>query len=235
MGVRLNKYISECGYCSRRAADALIDEGRVTIDGKVATLGDRVEEGQLVCVDQKPLAIEERKVYIALHKPVGIVCTAEKREKDNVIDYLNLPIRVYPMGRLDKDSQGLLLLSNDGELMNQLLKANNGHEKEYVVTVNRPLNDTFVQRMAGGVPILDRITAPCKVEALGEKTFRIVLTQGLNRQIRRMCEYLGYQVVKLERVRVMNITLEGIAYGKYRELTADEVDDLRKLVLGKNS
>ena len=196
---------------------------------------DRVEEGQLVCVDQKPLAIEERKVYIAFHKPVGIVCTAEKREKDNVIDYLNLPIRVYPMGRLDKDSQGLLLLSNDGELMNQLLKANNGHEKEYVVTVNRPLNDTFVQRMAGGVPILDRITAPCKVEALGEKTFRIVLTQGLNRQIRRMCEYLGYQVVKLERVRVMNITLEGIAYGKYRELTADEVDHLRKLVLGKNS
>lgn len=229
METRINKYLSEAGVCSRRAADKLIEEGRVTVDGKVAVMGTKVQEGQKVCVNGKEVSKSSDSVVLMLNKPVGIVCTAEKREKNNVIDYIRYDKRVYPVGRLDKDSEGLLLLTNDGELMNRILKASEHHEKEYVVTVDKEITDSFVEKMSSGVPVLDRITAPCTVEKIGKYTFRIILTQGLNRQIRRMCEYLGYEVRKLKRVRIMNIRLDGLAYGQYRSLSAEEEMELRRL------
>ena len=230
METRINKYLSEAGVCSRRAADKLIEEGRVTVDGMVAVMGTKVLDGQNVMVDGKSIAKEEEKILLAFHKPVGIVCTAQEKEKNNVIRYINYPKRIFPVGRLDKDSQGLLLLTNDGDLMNQILKAANGHEKEYIVTVDKEVTKEFVHKMANGVPVLDRITSPCRVERLGKYTFRIILTQGLNRQIRRMCEYFGYAVLKLERIRIMNIRLDGLKSGAYRNLTEEEIGTLYEII-----
>lgn len=224
--IRINKFLSEAGICSRRGADRMVEDGRVTINGVVAQLGDRIQPGQKVCVDGKPVSREDERILLAYHKPKGIVCTSAKKEKNNIIDYLNFPKRIYPIGRLDKDSEGLLLLTNDGELANEIMKARNYHEKEYEVTVSRPVTETFLRGMAGGVPILDTMTRKCQVEQTGKRSFRIVLTQGLNRQIRRMCEYFGYRVTKLVRVRIMNIYLGDLPVGKYRELTEKEWAEL---------
>ena len=204
----------------------MVEDGRVTINGTVAQLGDRIQPGQKVCVDGKPVSREDERILLAYHKPKGIVCTSAKKEKNNIIDYLNYPKRIYPIGRLDKDSEGLLLLTNDGELANEIMKARNYHEKEYEVTVSRSVTETFLRGMAGGVPILDTMTRKCQVEQTGKRSFRIVLTQGLNRQIRRMCEYFGYRVTKLVRVRIMNIYLGDLSVGKYRELTEKEWAEL---------
>ena len=239
METRINKFLSEAGVCSRRAADRLLEEQRVTVDDRVAQIGTRVLPGQCVKVDGKIVTKEQEKVLLAFHKPVGIVCTAQEKEKNNVIDFLQYPKRVFPVGRLDKESQGLLLLTNDGELMNQILKASNGHEKEYVVTVNKKITDEFLDGMRRGVPILDRITSPCKAEKIDDHTFRIILTQGLNRQIRRMCEYFGYDVVRLERIRIMNIHLGTLKSGEYRHLTKEETEGLydiiKKQTMGEES
>ena len=224
--IRINKFLSEAGICSRRGADRMVEDGRVTINETVAQLGDRIQPGQKVCVDGKPVSREDERILLAYHKPKGIVCTSAKKEKNNIIDYLNYPKRIYPIGRLDKDSEGLLLLTNDGELANEIMKARNYHEKEYEVTVSRPVTETFLRGMAGGVPILDTMTRKCQVEQTGKRSFRIVLTQGLNRQIRRMCEYFGYRVTKLVRVRIMNIYLGDLSVGKYRELTEKEWAEL---------
>lgn len=232
MEVRINKFLSEAGVCSRREADRQIEAGHVTIDGCVAKTGDKVVDGQEVCYCGKPVKKEKEMILIALNKPAGIVCTAEKREKNNVIDYLNYPKRIYPVGRLDKDSQGLLLLTNNGEIVNKMMRSGNMHEKEYIVTVNRPVTDAFLHGMANGVPLveLQTTTRKCKVERIGKKQFRIVLTQGLNRQIRRMCEYFGYRVQKLVRVRIMNIELGDLEEGKYRDVTPDEYRRLTQLI-----
>lgn len=234
-GIRINKYLSEAGVCSRREADRRVQAGEVTIDGKVAAMGDRVAEGQLVCVQGKAVKREEPSVLIALNKPRGIVCTAEKREKNNVIDFLKYPIRVYPIGRLDKESEGLLLLTNQGEIVNKMMRSGNMHEKEYLVTVNKPVTAEFLHGMANGVPILDTITRPCQVEKLGKNKFRIILTQGLNRQIRRMCEYFGYRVVNLKRVRIMNIRLGELKPGQYRDVTQEEYAKLQKLIANSSN
>jgi 23S rRNA pseudouridine2604 synthase len=230
MEIRINKFLSEAGVCSRRAADKLIEDGRVTVDGVTAVMGTKVSDGQEVRVNGKIVKKIQDTVILAFHKPVGIVCTAEKREKMNVIDYIGYDKRIYPVGRLDKDSQGLLLLTNDGDLMNDILKAANCHEKEYLVTVDKEVTEAFIYGMANGVPVLDRISAKCLVEKTGKYSFRIILTQGLNRQIRRMCEYFGYHVRMLKRVRIMNITLDGLESGKYRLLTEKEETELRKLI-----
>ena len=226
-GIRLNKYLSDIGVCSRRAADRLAQEGRITVNGTAAEPGMRVTPQDVILVDGKPVRKEERKVYLALNKPRGIVCTAEKREKNNIIDYLNYPLRVYPVGRLDKDSEGLILLTNDGAIVNDMMRARNRHEKEYQVKVDRAFDREFIEQMARGVPILDTVTRPCRVKRTGSDTFTIILTQGLNRQIRRMCEALGYRVVRLKRVRIMNIRLDGLARGAWRELTAEELRALK--------
>lgn len=228
MDTRINKFLSEAGVCSRRAADRLVEEKRVTIDGVLAQAGSRVFEGAVVCVDGKAIAKEQESVVIAFNKPVGVVCTAQKKEKNNVIDFIGYPKRIFPMGRLDKDSEGLLLLTNDGELMNRVLKASELHEKEYIVTVDKEVTHEFLSRMENGVPVLDKITAPCVVRKINRFSFCIILTQGLNRQIRRMCEYFGYHVVKLKRVRIMNIRLGELKAGTYRELTKDERTELYK-------
>lgn len=220
---RLNKYIADSGYCSRREADRLIEEGRVKVDGKTGGLGDRVLPGMRVTVDGKPLSGDGEKVYILLNKPKGIVCTADPREPMNVVDYLDYPIRVFPVGRLDKDSEGLLLLTSDGEIVNRVLRAAGGHEKEYEVTIDRPVTGAFVERMMRGVPILDTVTLPCRVRRTGEKSFNIILVQGLNRQIRRMCEALGANVTHLRRIRIMNLRLGKLKPGEWRELTPDEL------------
>ena len=214
---RLNKYLSEAGYCSRRAADKLIDEGRVTINGVVPEMGTKVVQGDTVKVDGKTILNDAKKrTYIAFNKPVGIVCTTDSGvEKDNIIDYINYPSRIFPIGRLDKDSEGLILLTDDGDIVNKILRASNNHEKEYIVTVDKPISQTFVQRMSSGVPILETVTKECKVQKLSTYEFKIVLTQGLNRQIRRMCEYLNYEVQSLKRTRIMNIHLKS-EVGSYR-------------------
>lgn len=237
MEVRINKFLSEAGVCSRREADRQIEEGNVTIDGKIAQMGDRVSEGQQVCFQGIPVKKEEEMILIALHKPAGIVCTAEKREKNNVIDYLNYPKRIYPVGRLDKDSEGLLLLTNNGDIVNKMMRSGNMHEKEYIVTVNRPVTDSFLHGMANGVPLveLNTTTRKCRVERTGKKQFRIVLTQGLNRQIRRMCEYFGYRVQKLVRVRIMNIELGDLEPGKYRDVTSQEYKRLLELIASSSN
>ncbi|MCI6243444.1 MAG: 23S rRNA pseudouridine(2604) synthase RluF [Lachnospiraceae bacterium] len=231
MEVRINKFLSEAGVCSRREADRQIEAGNVTIDGRTAQMGDKVMEEQVVCFQGKPVKKEEEMILIAFHKPAGIVCTAEKREKNNVIDYLNYPKRIYPVGRLDKDSEGLLLLTNNGDMVNKIMRAGNMHEKEYIVTVNKPVTDSFLRGLAGGVPLVELgvTTRKCRVERIGKKQFRIILTQGLNRQIRRMCEYFGYRVQKLVRVRIMNIRLGDLECGKYRDVTPEEYRKLLEL------
>lgn len=233
--MRLNKYLSDAGVCSRREADRLTEEGLVTVNGKRAALGMKIEPGAEVCIRGKRITRQEEKVLLAFHKPAGIVCTAEKREKNNVIDFLNYPIRIFPVGRLDKDSTGLLLMTNDGELVNKIMRAGNYHEKEYLVKVNRPIDEAFCRKMAAGVPILDTVTRPCKVEKLDERAFRIILTQGLNRQIRRMCEALGYRVTELKRVRIMNILLGNLKEGTYRKIQGKEKQELERLLQSSTS
>jgi len=229
---RINKYLSEAGYCSRRAADKLIEDGRVTINGEVPLMGTKIVEGDVVKVDGKSVVKKDEKaVYLVLNKPRGIVCTTDTRvEKDNIIDFLNYPKRIFPIGRLDKASEGLILLTNDGDIVNKILRARNNHEKEYIVQVNKPIDKDFVKKMSQGVPILDTVTRPCKVEQLSRVRFKIILTQGLNRQIRRMCEYLGYHVQQLKRVRIMNIHLD-LPNGKYREMTKEEFRELNNLLV----
>ncbi len=221
--ISLNKYISSTGFCSRREADKLIAAGRVMLNGVAGALGNRVLPGDEVTVDGKPIVSTQNDVYIAFNKPVGVTCTTETNIRGNIITYINHPERIFPIGRLDKPSQGLIFLTNDGDIVNKILRAGNNHEKEYIVTVNKPITPAFIKTMQNGVPILDTITQKCEVEKLSTYVFRIVLTQGLNRQIRRMCQYLDYEVKKLERVRIMNITLQGIAPGKWRNLTKDEL------------
>ena len=228
LAIRINKYLSEAGVCSRREADRMIEQGRITVDGKPAVAGQKVEEGQAIFVDDNSVNPTKERIVLAFNKPLGIVCTTSKKEKDNIIDYLDYPERIYPVGRLDKNSEGLILLTNDGELMDEILRARNYHEKEYEVTVNRPVTNVFLKKMSEGVPILDTVTRPCKVRRTGEKTFRIILTQGLNRQIRRMCEALDYRVRHLKRVRIMNITLGNLPVGKYRILGEKELKQLRE-------
>jgi 23S rRNA pseudouridine2604 synthase len=229
--VRINKFLSEAGYCSRRAADKLIEENRVTINGKVPEMGTKITSKDEIRVDGKRiLADTEKPVYLAFNKPIGIVCTTDTRvEKDNIIDYINYPKRIFPIGRLDKPSEGLILLTNDGDIVNKILRARNNHEKEYIVRVDKPVTRDFLQKMSNGVPILDTVTRKCEVEKIGPYEFRIVLTQGLNRQIRRMCEYLGFEVRRLKRIRIMNIELD-LPVGKYRELTKTELTILNKLL-----
>lgn len=229
--MRINKYLSESGVCSRRAADKHIEQKEVTINGEVATLGSQVNPGDKVCFKGRLLKVEEEKVYIAFNKPIGIECTASKDVKNNIVDYINYPIRIFPVGRLDKNSDGLILLTNDGDLSNQILKARNFHEKEYSVKVDKAFDDKFIKNMSSGVPILETVTRPCKVTATGKDTFNIILTQGLNRQIRRMCEALGYEVVRLRRYRVLNIELKDLPKGKWRYLTSQELEMLKKHVL----
>jgi 23S rRNA pseudouridine2604 synthase len=230
---RINKYLSEIGYCSRRAADKLILENRVTINGVVPEMGTKIVPDDEVRVDGKLVSTpEERPVYIAFNKPVGIVCTTDtKAEKNNIIDYIKYPKRIFPIGRLDKASEGLILLTSDGDIVNKILRARNNHEKEYLVSVNKAINPEFLKRMRNGIPILDTITRKCVVEQLDKNRFKIILTQGLNRQIRRMCEYLDYKVVKLKRVRIMNIRLD-TPIGKWRYLTDDELNEITRLISG---
>lgn len=226
--LRINKYISESGKTSRRGADKLISENRVTINGVIAELGSQVEHGDDVRVDGKPITIVEQNVYIALNKPVGITSTTERHIKGNIVDFVNHPLRIFHIGRLDKDSEGLILLTNDGDIVNEILRAENKHEKEYIVTVNQPITATFLKNMAAGVDILDTRTLPCKVTQLSKYVFKIILTQGLNRQIRRMCSALGYEVKGLQRIRIMNIRLDGLAVGQWRYLTKEELNELFK-------
>ena len=228
--VRLNKYISESGFCSRREADKLIESGVVTIDGIKATMGTKVSKGQIVKVNGKLISKEEDLVYIVLNKPVGITCTTEHKVKGNIVDFVNHKKRIFPIGRLDKDSQGLILMTNDGDIVNKILRAGNNHEKEYIVTVNKPINEEFVRRMSNGIKILGQVTKKCYVKKEGNNTFRIILTQGLNRQIRRMCEALGYEVVKLKRIRIMNINLGELRIGEWRDLTYKELKGLNNLI-----
>ena len=223
---RINKYLADSGYCSRREADRLVAQGRVRIDGRAAVMGDRVTPGVKITVDGKPMDGDGEKVYIILNKPRGIVCTADPREKYNVVDYLNYPVRVYPVGRLDKDGEGLILLTSDGNIVNRLLRAAGGHEKEYEVTIDKKVTDDFVKRMSAGVPVLDRVTLSCRVRRTGDRSFNIILVQGLNRQIRRMCEYLGCRVVSLKRIRIMNIELGCMQPGDWRHLTPKELSGL---------
>lgn len=224
---RINKYLSEIGFCSRRAADKLIEAGRVTINGEVPEMGTKVAPGDRVAVDGKVVGEQvEARVYLAFHKPVGIVCTTDTRvEKNNIIDFINYPSRIFPIGRLDKASEGLIFLTNDGDIVNKILRAKHGHEKEYIVTVDKAITRDFVRRMSGGLPILGTRTNPCEVEQLSRFVFRIILTQGLNRQIRRMCEFLGYAVTKLKRVRIMDIRLD-VPVGQWRDLTAAELQGI---------
>lgn len=227
---RINKFLSESGFCSRREADKLIEQGRVTINGQIPEMGTKVGPNDEVRVNGK--LINEKKegfVYLLFHKPVGIECTTNQSIKNNVVDYINYPERIFPIGRLDKASEGLLLMTNDGDIVNKILRARNNHEKEYIVTVSKPITERFIQRMSNGVPILDTVTRKCKVEQISKFTFRIILTQGLNRQIRRMCEYLDYEVTALKRIRIINISLD-VPVGKYRELTKKELDDLNSLI-----
>lgn len=228
--IRLNKFISETGFCSRREADKLIEAGRVTVDGINAVMGTKVKETADVKIDGKPIRKVDELVYIALNKPVGITCTTEKKVKGNIVDFINHKKRIFPIGRLDKDSQGLILLTNDGDIVNKILRAGNNHEKEYIVTVNKPIDDNFIKSMSSGVRILGTVTKKCIVTKENKNTFRIILTQGMNRQIRRMCEALGYNVVKLNRIRIMNINLGTLKIGEWRNLTSEELKGLNNLI-----
>ncbi|MFT5735857.1 MAG: 23S rRNA pseudouridine2604 synthase [Maribacter sp.] len=228
---RINKYLSEVGYCSRRAADKLIAQGRVTINGKVPEMGTKVVDGDAVKVDgEEVTAPKEKPVYLAFNKPVGIVCTTDSKvEKDNIIDFINYPKRIFPIGRLDKPSEGLIFLTNDGDIVNKILRARNNHEKEYLVTVDKQIRPDFLNKMRNGVPILDTVTRNCEVSQVSTYQFRIILTQGLNRQIRRMCEHLEYRVKKLKRIRIMNVHLD-LPSGKWRDLTTEELQQINRLV-----
>src|SRR6056300_911770 len=230
MATRINKYLSEIGHCSRRGADKLLEQGRITINGKVPELGEKVQEGDEVAVDGVVVGQRtEKHVYIALNKPRGIVCTTDRRvEKDNIVDFVGHPQRIFPIGRLDKPSEGLILLTSDGDIVNKILRARNNHEKEYIVTVDKPIDQKFISKMSNSIPILGTMTNKCFVEQIGPKTFRIILTQGLNRQIRRMCEYLDYRVTKLKRIRIMNISLD-LPLGQWRDLRPEELTALNKL------
>lgn len=229
-GVRINKFLSESGVCSRREADRYITEGKVEIDGKPAVMGSKVKPGSKVTFCGKPVKNTMKRVLIALNKPVGIVCTTDTREPDNIVDFINYPTRIFPIGRLDKDSEGLILLTNDGDIVNDILRVRYGHEKEYVVTVNKEITREFIKGMSEGVPILDTVTNPCEVTVIDKNTFRIILTQGLNRQIRRMCEYFGYRVIKLVRVRIMNIKLGRLKTGTWRNITDKELQEMNRLI-----
>lgn len=226
--MRLNKFISESGKASRRGADKLIEEGRVRLNGRKAKIGDQVKPGDEVMVNGQRLRLARNNVYLALNKPVGITCTTEKGVKGNIVDLVNHPLRVFNIGRLDKDSDGLILLTNDGDIVNEILRAENNHEKEYIVSVDKPITDEFVEKMSKGVRILGQKTLPCQVEQLSKYEFKIILTQGLNRQIRRMCEALDYEVYRLQRVRIMNINLGNLPVGQWRDLTKKEKDRLFK-------
>ena len=230
-GTRINKFLSEAGFCSRREADKLIDKNRVKINGKVPLIGTKVMAGDRVSVDNEEIGFKKQQfVYIAFNKPKGIVCTTDvKREKNNIIDYINYPNRIFPIGRLDKPSQGLIFLTSDGDIVNKILRASNDHEKEYLVTVDKSITKEFVQKMSAGIPILGTTTKKCEVEKTANKKFRIVLTQGLNRQIRRMCEYLNYEVKQLTRVRIMNINLD-IREGEWRYFTANELKEMHQIL-----
>lgn len=227
---RLNKFISETGFCSRREADKLIEQGRVTVNGAVPQLGTKVTNGDSVEIDGTSINKKEAPVYLAFNKPVGITCTTELNIPDNIISYINYKKRIFPIGRLDKPSEGLIFLTNDGDIVNKILRAGNNHEKEYLVTVNRPITPQFLEKMANGVAILGTITKKCIITPEGKSAFRIILTQGLNRQIRRMCQALGYSVFKLKRTRIMNISLKGIRVGEWRYLTANEIAGIQRLV-----
>ncbi|MCF6130052.1 23S rRNA pseudouridine(2604) synthase RluF [Flavobacterium sp. AS60] len=227
---RINKFLSESGFCSRREADKLLEEGRITINGKVPEMGTKVSIDDEVRVDGKLVREKrEKPIYLAFNKPVGIECTTNQSVRDNIVDYINYPKRIFPIGRLDKASEGLIFMTDDGDIVNKILRARNNHEKEYVVTVNKPITDRFIQKMSNGVPILDTVTRKCKVEQVSKFVFKIILTQGLNRQIRRMCEYLDYEVTALKRTRIINISLD-VHVGRYRELTDDEIKQLNKLI-----
>ncbi len=225
--MRLNKYLAETGACSRREADQWIEAGRVAVNGAPAVLGTQVNEGDEVRVDGQALRAKPRRIYLALNKPVGIECTTDRDVAGNIVDFVGYPERIFPIGRLDKDSEGLILLTNDGDIVNNVLRAENEHEKEYVVAVDRPLTAAFLAGMAAGVPMLDTVTNPCRVTQVGRNTFRIVLTQGLNRQIRRMCEHFGYTVRRLQRVRIMHVHLGALPVGQWRPLTAAELRGLQ--------
>ena len=226
----LNKFISSTGICSRRDAEKFIVAGRVTINKKVAQLGNRVFEGDEVRVDGRLLQAKPKTLYIALNKPVGIVCTTDSKEKKNIVKFVGHPERLFPIGRLDKPSQGLIFLTNDGDIVNKILRAGNNHEKEYIVSVNKKITDNFITKMSNGIPILGTVTQKCKVKKLGDFTFQIILTQGLNRQIRRMCEYLDYEVTKLKRERIMNVSLGNLKVGDWRELTSEEMKEINKMI-----
>ena len=227
-GIRLNKYIASSGLCSRREADTLIESGKVTINGETAVQGSKVMDGDIVLVNGRKVTPDDDMVYIAFNKPLGVTCTTDKRDPSNIIDYIGFDERIFPVGRLDKNSSGLILLTNDGSIVNKLLRAENGHEKEYLVTVNRPYDKNFLRSMESGVPVLGQLTLACKLKPAGDKSFKIILHQGLNRQIRRMCEYLGYKVTRLKRIRFMNIELGGLETGKWRYLTSSEKKELLK-------
>lgn len=232
--VRLNKYLSEAGVCSRREADRLIASGRVTVDGRPGETGMKVWPGQRVCIGKKVVSRQEEMVLLAVNKPVGIVCTEERRERNSIIRYLDYPVRITYIGRLDKDSRGLLLMTNNGDIINQIMRSANRHEKEYKVTVDREVTRDFLNRMAAGVPILDTVTRPCQVQKIGKYTFSIILTQGMNRQIRRMCEALGYQVKDLVRTRILNIRLGNLKEGEYRQVTDEELNELYEQIRGSS-
>ena len=228
--IRINKFISETGFCSRREADKLVEQGRVTLNAKIAVLGDKASESVDVRVDGKTLKSKKAGVYIAFNKPVGITCTTERNIKGNIIDYIQHSERIFPIGRLDKPSEGLIFLTSDGDIVNKILRAGNNHEKEYLVTIDKAITPDFVQKMSAGIPILDTVTKKCFVKKESTYVFTIVLTQGLNRQIRRMCEYLGYNVTKLKRVRIMNVTLQNLPVGKWRDLTEVEMNFINAAV-----
>lgn len=229
VSMRINKFISEKGICSRREADKLIEKKRVTINGNLAGIGDKVTSQDEIRIDGKLLNKKDKRIYIALNKPVGITCTTESKIKGNIVDFINYPKRIFPIGRLDKDSEGLIFLTNDGDIVNKILRAGNNHEKEYIVTVDKPINNEFLKGMSSGVKILNTITNPCKVTKESSHVFRIILTQGLNRQIRRMCEAFGYTVLKLKRIRIMNVKLKDLPIGKWRYLTEEELSVINKL------
>lgn len=229
--MRINKYLSEKGICSRREADRFIAEGRVKINDETAVVGSKVSNEDIVKLDDKIVSQKKQKrIYIAFNKPVGIICTTDSSIKNNIIDYINYPERIFHVGRLDKESEGLILLTNDGDIVNKILRASNNHEKEYLVTVDKPVTDDFLKKMSSGVPILNTITKPCKTERKSKYVFKIILTQGLNRQIRRMCSYFGYNVIKLKRIRIMNIKLGSLPVGSWRYLTSSELEKLNSLI-----
>tara|TARA_B100001057_G_scaffold159303_1_gene159901 strand:- start:13 stop:750 length:738 start_codon:yes stop_codon:yes gene_type:complete len=230
--IRINKYLSEIGFCSRRMADSLIEKGKISVDGELAVMGQKISGEEEIKVENKLVVTkhDKEKIYLAFNKPPGIVCTTDtKREKNNIIDYINYPTRIFPIGRLDKPSEGLIFLTNDGDIVNKILRANNKHEKEYLVEVNKPITKDFIKLMGNGVPVLDKITNKCFVKQTGKKTFKIILTQGLNRQIRRMCEYLDYRVISLKRMRIMNIELD-LNVGEYRNFTKSELNTINQMI-----